>query len=76
MKPIKISELRIHLKADDIIFLKNFKKLSFRHAYKAICFLNEGKDKGKLLIARYKNCAQKILDPDTTVFQATIEDIG
>lgn len=75
MKPIKVSELKKSLKVDDIIFLKNFKKLSFRHAYKTICFLNEGEDKDKLLVARYKNCAQKILDPDTTVYQATIEDI-
>ena len=59
MKPIKISELRIHLKVDDIIFLKNFKKFSFRHAYKAICFLNEGEDKGKLLVKSYKNCTRK-----------------
>lgn len=76
MKPIKVSELRKSLKVDDIIFLKNFKKLSFRHAYKAICFLNEGEDKDKLLVARYKDCVHKFLDPNTTVYHATIEDIG
>lgn len=68
MKKIKVSELRKSLSVGDIIFLKNYKKPSFKFAHKAICFLDNGPEKDKLLVTRWKNCAQKTLDPETIVY--------
>lgn len=61
MIPVKIKDV----KPGELIFLHNYKKPSFIHAYKATEYTVEN---GKHLICRWKNCAQRLLDPDTTVY--------
>ena len=59
----------------EIIFLKNYnidnlisKNKSFNYAYQKIGTIPKGTEEGKILIARFKNCAQKILHPDDIVY--------
>lgn len=75
MKAIKVSEIQKDIKREPVIFLRNFKKMSYTHAYKPCITIDHGTDKGSLLICRYKGCGQKVLSPDTTVYSPKIEDI-
>lgn len=68
MNAIKVIDLIKDLKIHQILYLRNFKNPSFTHAYKPICEIPSGKDKGKLLLCRWKNCAQIVLDLDSVLY--------
>lgn len=68
MNTIKVIDLLKDLKSHQILYLRNFKNPSFAHAYKPICVIPNGTEKGKLLLARWKNCAQIVLDLDSVLY--------
>jgi hypothetical protein len=58
--PRKIKEV----KAKNIFFLRNYKEVEYIHAYQQTGYTIEG----KYLVARMKNCGQRLLDPEETVY--------
>lgn len=68
MKTIKVKDLIKDLKSHQILYLRNFKIPSIAHAYKPLCVIPSGKEKGKLLLCRWKNCAQIVLDLETILY--------
>lgn len=68
MKSVKVLEVSQNIGFYPILYLRNLSNPSFKQAYKPICIIPDGKDKGKLLIARWLNCAQRVLSFDDTLF--------
>lgn len=68
MKSVKVSEVLQNIQSYPFVYLKNFSSPSVKYSYKPICLIPNGVDKGCLLLARWSNCAQKVLLPEDTVF--------
>ena len=60
MIPTKIKDCNV----DGLFYLKNLKNPDGIHAWKKTKYMVER----KVLCCRYKNCAQKLMDPEDTVY--------
>jgi len=68
MKSVKVVEVSQNLVRYPFVYLRNFSKPSVKQAYKPICIIPTGEDKGKLLLARWSNCAQMVLDLQSILY--------
>lgn len=59
--PIKMKDV----KAKDIIFLHKYKEYEFIHAYQYSGYMVNGKH----LVCRMKDCGQRLIDPEATVYK-------
>lgn len=68
MKSVKVSVVLQNIGDYPFLYLRDFSNPSVKQAYKPICVIPDGEDKGKLLLARWRNCAQKLLDPQSILY--------
>ena len=68
MKSVKVVEVSLNMASYPFLYLKNFVNPSVKQAYKPICVIPDGEEKGKLLLARWSNCAQKVLDLQSILY--------
>lgn len=61
LEPTKMKDI----KAKEIIFLHKYKEYEFIHAYQYSGYIVEGKH----LVCRMKDCGQRLIDPETTVYK-------
>lgn len=61
LEPTKMKDI----KAKEIIFLHKYKEYEFIHAYQYSGYIVEDKH----LVCRMKDCKQRLIDPETTVYK-------
>lgn len=62
MYPIKVKDVEER----EVVFLHNYKKMSFVHAYIKTVYYKKEK---KFIFCRIKNCAQRLIGPEETVYR-------
>lgn len=68
MKSVKVVEVSQNVNLYPFLYLRNYSKPSVRQSYRANCVIPTGEDKGKLLLVRWINCAQIVLDMQSILY--------
>ena len=68
MKSVKVEKVIKEKENYPILYLRNYSKPSIKQSYKPICEIPNGEEKCKLLLCRWLNCAQIVLESETNLY--------
>lgn len=68
MKSVKVEEVIKNMETYKFLYMRNYTNPTVKNSYKPICIIPTGEEKGKLLLARWSNCAQLVVDAQTIVY--------